>query len=83
MLQVQPPEWDAMDTNDYAHFADFFANEKITLEKCLTPTGQCPRPAIRAHSIQNSRVISLLEEKGKVAMMKGHTNKKGQVYDSI
>jgi hypothetical protein len=36
------------------------------MERCLAPGMNCKKPAIRAHSVQNSNVIDLLEENGHV-----------------
>jgi hypothetical protein len=44
---------------DHSFLSDFFANQKVTLKKCWEPTRKCTKRAIRAHSIQNSRVIEL------------------------
>jgi hypothetical protein len=41
--------------------AEFFRTRKIAFGRCLEPTMQCDRPAIRAHSIQNGQTIALLE----------------------
>lgn len=46
--------------------ADFFRSRKIEFGKCLEPLMQCDQPAIRAHSIQNSQTIALLEEENHV-----------------
>ena len=50
----------------YANIGDFFRTQKIGFEKCLDPTMQCKEPAVRAHSIQNCRIIDLLEENNHV-----------------
>ena len=47
------------------------------MERCLEPTGQCTKAAIRAHSIQNSRVMHLIQEKNKVMMMRFGADKNG------
>lgn len=41
--------------------ADFFRTRKIVFGRCLEPSMQCTDEAIRAHSIQNSQTIALLE----------------------
>jgi len=38
--------------------------------RCLAPTWDCPQPPIRAHSIQNSRIIDRLAEDGHVSMIR-------------
>jgi hypothetical protein len=42
--------------------AEFFRTRKIEFGRCLEPTMQCGQPAIRAHSIQNSQTITLLQQ---------------------
>ena len=37
-------------------------------EKCLGPDPSCKRPAIRAHAVQNSRVLDLLAREGHVVV---------------
>lgn len=66
-----------MSTEDHSFLSDFFVNQKITLEKCLEPTSKCTKRAIRAHSIQNSRAMQLIQEKNKVVMMRLRTDKRG------
>lgn len=46
----------------------FFDHQKQKVDKCLHPSMNCPKPAIRAHSIQNARVLDILHENGHVIM---------------
>lgn len=46
--------------------SSLFKIDKAGFRRCLEPTMQCEKPAIRAHSIQNSRVIDLLAQDGHV-----------------
>jgi hypothetical protein len=64
-------------TEDHSFLSDFFATQKITIEKCLAPTGGCTKRGIRAHSIQNSRVMQLIHDKNKVVMMRSRVDKRG------
>ncbi len=51
---------------DRDNLADFFRIQQLGFEKCLEPGMQCRQPAIRAHSIQNRRIITLLQENNHV-----------------
>jgi hypothetical protein len=42
--------------------ADIFRTQKIGFGRCLEPTMECTKAAIRAHSIQNRQTIALLEQ---------------------
>src|SRR5262249_51445088 len=60
------------DTND-PHFKLLIAVNKLWNEnwgRCLSPTWNCERPPIKAHSIQNSRIIDRLAEDGHVSMIR-------------
>ena len=46
--------------------ARFFETSRFKLERCLEPTMQCSKKAIRAHSIQNARVIDRIAKDGHV-----------------
>jgi hypothetical protein len=50
---------------DPARFGVFQDMAKVRIERCLA-TQDCTRPAIRAHSLQKSRFLKLLAEKGHV-----------------
>ncbi len=43
-----------------------FKIENWEYGKCFAPPGHCPRPAIRAHSVQNARSLDLFARKGHV-----------------
>lgn len=47
----------------------FFRIDKTRVERCLAPGLVCDQPPIRAHSIQNSRFLSLLEREGHVVQL--------------
>ena len=47
-------------------FASYLRSSKAKFSRCLEPSGQCTRRAIRAHSIQNSRVLDFLARDGHV-----------------
>jgi hypothetical protein len=46
----------------------FFALRKLKYERCLESTWTCQDKPIRAHSIQNARVLDLIQEQGHVVM---------------
>lgn len=48
----------------------YFDLQKIRFEKCIEPNESCEEPPIRAHSIQNARVLERLSEDGHVIMPK-------------
>jgi len=66
-----------MSESEYAFLSDFFKTQKIKVERCLYPTMTCGQNAIRAHSIQNSRTIDLIQNNNKVYMMRMHADKNG------
>jgi hypothetical protein len=45
-----------------------FKTQKKNFEGCLHPSLTCKRPPIRAHSIQNRRVLDLIQQDGHVRM---------------
>lgn len=49
---------------------DYFGIQKLALHRCLEPSEMCEQTAIRAHSIQNSRVLDLLAQDGHVIMLR-------------
>lgn len=55
----------------------FFKTQKEKFEKCLSPELTCPEKPINAHSIQNARVLELLERNGHVVMPRQSTSKSG------
>ncbi len=59
----------------------FFQTSNAKLSRCLDPGMQCQDPAIRAHSIQNSRVLDLLAVDGHVIMPKARFSKAGPEID--
>lgn len=44
----------------------FFGSQGTQLNRCLEPKMQCTKEAIRAHTVQNSRVLDLLSRDGHV-----------------
>ena len=48
----------------------FFQTHNARFGKCLEPSMNCPRAPIRAHSIQNARVIDLLAENSHVIALR-------------
>jgi hypothetical protein len=57
--------------------SEFVKAQKQKLHKCLEPFNKCENQAIQAHSIQNSRTIDLVQEKGKVWMMRPRVDANG------
>lgn len=55
--------------------AFFFETQKSTLNKCLAPHGGCTARAIKAHSVQNGRVLELIAENGHVKGLRGIVKK--------
>ncbi len=49
---------------------DYFRVQKLALRRCLEPSETCEQTTIRAHSIQNSRVLDLLSQDGHVIMLR-------------
>lgn len=68
-LGNEPPQG-PMNKPDPKFLSDYFDNQKIKVRRCFAPPFNCTQSAIRAHSIQNSRVMDLIHENGKVFMMK-------------
>ncbi|WP_156375681.1 hypothetical protein [Methylobacterium sp. Leaf125] len=62
---------------DQSFREDFMKNARITLDRCHNPIVRCTNTAIKAHSIQNSKVIDLLHSSGKVYMMTSRLEKNG------
>lgn len=46
--------------------SSLFEIDKAGFQRCLEPTMRCEQPAVRAHSIQNARVLDLLANDGHV-----------------
>ena len=59
-----------MDQTHKELFSSLFKIDKAGFHRCLEPTMQCQNAAIRAHSIQNSRVLDLLVDNGHVVGFK-------------
>jgi len=57
---------------------DYFDLIKAKYQKCLEPTETCIANAIRAHSVQNSRVLELIAENGHVIMPELSHNSSGR-----
>ena len=60
--------------------ASFFKSIKTTLKKCWFPGEKCNSKSIKAHSIQNSRVLELLSLNGHVIMPQEKITNKGEVF---
>jgi len=54
--------------DEFALRSQFYKTLKLSYQKCLEPSMQCASKPINAHSIQNARVLSLLERRGHVIM---------------
>ena len=67
-----------MDTNDFLKDS-FFKNTKTKLQRCWSPEGSCSSKSIKAHSIQNSRVLDLLNANGQVIMPQEKVVNKGEI----
>ncbi len=50
-------------------FASFMRRNKAQLSRCLEPSLKCSKRAIRAHSVQNSRVLDQLARDGHVVRL--------------
>src|SRR4051812_46661660 len=59
----------------------FFTTYNSRFGKCLEPSMACTSEAIRAHSIQNARVIDLLETNGHVIAFRPHFSADGPTID--
>ena len=70
--QAQVLSRNPMNEPDPKFLSDFFDTQKIKVRRCFAPPFNCTQSAIRAHSIQNSRVMDLIHENGKVFVMKMH-----------
>lgn len=46
----------------------YFDLQKLSFRRCLEPSGQCGGAPIRAHSIQNARILEMLSSNGHVIM---------------
>lgn len=57
----------SMDTNNFLKDS-FFKNLKTAYKRCWAPEGNCDAKPIKAHSIQNSRVLEMLNLNGHVIM---------------
>mgnify|MGYP000545479403 CR=1 FL=1 len=55
----------------------FFKTQNVRYGKCLEPTMSCEAKAIKPHSIQNARVLDLLERRGHVVMPRLSTTSLG------
>ncbi len=62
--------------------SSFFEIDKLRFERCLEPLMQCRGRPIRAHSVQNSRILDLLVRKGHVIGFRRRIDiEKGPVVD--
>lgn len=68
----------SMDTNDFLKDS-FFKSMKATSKRCWAPEGFCSSKPIRAHSIQNSKVLELLSSNGHLIMPQEKIVHKGEV----
>jgi hypothetical protein len=66
-----------MTTEDKALLSEAFRIMKSQFGNCLAPSMQCQNAPIQAHSIQNARVIDLLEEKGHVVAIAPRFSRSG------
>lgn len=67
-----------MDTDNFLRDS-FFKNIKTALKRCWAPNEICNSKPIKAHSIQNSRVLDLLSSNGFVIMPQEKFLRKGEV----
>jgi hypothetical protein len=56
-------------TRSKALLGHYFSTLKQNFNRCLAPGFNCKEPAIRSHSIQNSRVLDLLVKNGHLKML--------------
>lgn len=66
-----------IDNNEFKHL--FFSTMNRGYNRCLDRTMTCTHKAIKAHSIQNSKVIDLLENNGHLIMPLKKMKKDGPV----
>ncbi len=57
----------------------FFKSIKTNLKNCWPPNGSCNSKPIKAHSIQNSRVLELLNSNGHLIMPQEKFVHKGEI----
>ena len=55
--------------------SSFFKTDKAEFNKCLEPSMKCENKAIKAHSVQNSRILENLTENGHVVTFKRKIDK--------
>lgn len=67
-----------MDTNDFLKNS-FFKNLNTSLKRCWEPEEICNNEPIKAHSIQNSRVLEMLCSNGHVIMPQEKIVHKGEI----
>jgi hypothetical protein len=53
-------------SKEQSNISDFFKTMKVRFQKCLEPTLTCPKPAIKAHSVQNATSLGLIAEQNHV-----------------
>ncbi|HSL03355.1 MAG TPA: hypothetical protein VK901_07440 [Nitrospiraceae bacterium] len=54
----------------------FFESQGKSLRKCLVPSMQCPKLAIRAHTVQNARTLELIAQNGHVIGFQGRIDER-------
>lgn len=62
------PNWQHVRSNKNV-FASILGIDKTQFSRCLEPTFQCDERAIRAHSVQNSRLLDHLAQNGHVVAL--------------
>jgi hypothetical protein len=58
---------------------DFLKNMRLPFNRCLAPEGDCPRPAISAHTVQNARTLELLQRDGHLKAFKQRLDGEGKL----
>jgi hypothetical protein len=62
---------------------DFFRNLQLPFNRCLAPEGDCSRPGISAHTVQNARTLELLQRDGHLKTFKQRLDREGKLSLAI
>ena len=62
---------------------DFLKDMRLSFNRCLAPEGDCKNPAVSAHTVQNARILELLQRNGHVKAFTQGLDKNGKLLLSI
>lgn len=62
--------------------SSFFKGLKTNINMCWEPSEQCGLPAINAHSIQDAKVLEILNRDGHVIMPRERIRQKGEAFNA-